>query len=177
MTAERVPVRRMGDGRFALLLEPGERRVLASLVEELRSATEDGPDLDDPAFARLYPDAMPDDPVASATFADLTRASLEDGRRQALDSVVATIDATSLDGPEAAAWLGVCNDLRLVLGTRLGISGDEADDDGADDPDRSDHEAWVLAVFQYLGWLVGAFVDALAAGLPKVSDTGDEPVA
>jgi hypothetical protein len=170
---ERLPVERTADGRFALLLETRERRVLASLVDELRQATANGPDLADPAFARLYPDARPDDPVASAAFADLTRADLEQGRRQALETVAATLDASSLDGAEAAAWLGVCNDLRLVLATRLGITGDGQ----LEDPDQDDPDAWVVAVFHYLGWLVSAFVDALAAGLPEVPDAAGDPPA
>lgn len=163
--APRVPVERMADGRFVLRLDPGERRVLASLVEQLRAATADGPDLDDPAFARLYPTVMPDDPVRSAAFAGLVKADLEAARREALETVAATLDATSIDGAQAAAWLGVCNDLRLVMGTRLGI--DREDEDPGATDDDGDPDAMARMVFHYLGWLVGAFVEALEAGLPE----------
>jgi hypothetical protein len=167
-----MPVERMGDGRFALRLDPGARRVIASLVDELRRATADGPDLADPAFARLYPPARPDDPAASAAFAELVRDDLVEGRRAAIESVEATVNATSLDTGQAAAWLGVCNDLRLVLGTRLGIEDEAADDD----LDEDGPEAWAVTVFHFLGWLVAAFVDALAAGLPDEA-SGRGPAA
>ena len=172
MSEPRVPVERTADGRFALFLDPGARRVLASLFDELRLATETGPDLEDPAFARLYPQVMPDDPRRSAAFTDLVQADLIDGRRAALETVSATLDATILDAIEAAAWLGVCNDLRLVMGTRLGIDADST----GEDVDDEDPEAWPLIVFHYLGWLVGAFVDALAAGLPETG-RDDAPAA
>jgi hypothetical protein len=166
--APRVPVERLADGSFALHLDDGERRVLASLVQQLQAATSDGPDLDDPAFARLYPTVMPDDPARSAAYVDLVHADLEAGRREALETVAATLDATVVDGTQAAAWLGVCNDLRLVMGTRLGIAAEDEDEDGDDagddDPDHPD--AFARMVFHYLGWLVGAFVDALEPGLP-----------
>jgi hypothetical protein len=164
----RVPVERTADGRFDLRLEAGERRVLASLVEQLRMATANGPDLHDAAFARLYPRVMPDDPVRSAAFSDLVQADLEAGRREALAAVEATLDATTLDASQAAAWLGVCNDLRLVMGTRLGIDGGE-EDIGAGGADDDSPDAYARIVFHYLGWLVGAFVEAMEADLPEPS--------
>lgn len=165
--ALRVPVERTADGRFALRLDPGERRVLGSLVDQLGAVTADGPDLDDPAFARLYPTVMPDDPVRSAAFAGLVHADLEAGRREALETVAATLDATSIDGVQAAAWLGVCNDLRLVMGTRLGIDAGDEDATAGNDDDPDDPDALARTVFHYLGWLVGAFVEALEAGLAE----------
>jgi len=164
----RIPVRRVAGGRYRLRLEPAERRLIGSLVGELKAATEDGTDLADPAYARLYPVARPDDPGAQAEFASLVREDLEDGRRRALETVTRTLDAETLDGPEVAAWLGVCNDLRLVIGTRLRVGDQESGDQGSGDADR-----WPTLVFNFLGWLVGELVDALAAGLPDVA--GEAP--
>jgi len=165
----RTPVQRVAGGRYRLRLEAGERRVIGALVGELKAATEGGTDLADPAYARLYPVARPDDPDAQAEFVSLVREDLEDGRRRALEIVARTLDAETLDAGEVAAWLGVCNDLRLVIGTRLGVGEDDIDHDGTD-AGTDDPDAWPTLVFSFLGWLVGELVDALAAGLPDVPE-------
>jgi hypothetical protein len=160
-----APVGRAGNGRVTLRLDGNERRIIATLTAELRAALEDptavGPD---GSLARLFPPAFPDDPDAEAEYAGLVRADLVDGRREQLATVEATLEATDLDDTQAAAWLGVLNDLRLALGTSLGV---DQDDDGAM-PDADDPDAMRLAVFAYLGWLVGAFVDVLEDALPEV---------
>ena len=167
MSEPRPSVRRAARDRFELRLEDQERRILGSLVAELRGT------LDDPAarapggvLARLYPPAFPDDDAASAGFADLVHADLAETRRDRVAVMEATIDAESLDEAQATAWLGVLNDARLVLGTSLGFEEDAPDDlPSDDDPDAMRH-----AVFADLGWLVGGFTDALAEGLPEVPD-------
>jgi hypothetical protein len=163
----RPPVRRVGPGRLLLRLDPQERRILASLVAELRGELED-PESAEPAgaLARLYPPAFPDDPDAEAAYADLVLADLVETRRDRAAVMAATIDAVELDDAEAAAWLGTLNDLRLVLGASLNIEdGDEGTTRDPEDPD-----GMRVAVFSYLGWLVAVFVDALADSLPRVPD-------
>ena len=59
-------------------------------------------------------------------------------------------------GPDdVQAWLGVLNDTRLVLGTRLGITEEEHELDPAD-PD-----AGAYALYQWLTWVQGDLVEAL----------------
>ena len=164
------PVIRSGPDRFRLHLDAHERGVIAGLARELRMELDKQPDGERGAgLERLYPAAFPDDPDREAAYADLVRAELEDGRRRRLAAVEDTADAAELDEEQAAAWLGACNDLRLVLGTSLGVM------DGEDDAEvrRGDPEATRRIVFAYLGWLVGSFVDALAAGLPDDPDDPD----
>lgn len=167
MTELGPPVRRAGPGRLVLRLDPHERRILASLVAELRA------ELDAPesaatggSLARLYPPAFPDDPDAEAAYADLVLADLVDTRRDRVAVMAATLDVQDLDDGQAVAWLGTLNDLRLVLGSGLGI------EDGAEPtiPDPDDPDAMREAVFAYLGWLMAAFVDVLADSLPRVPD-------
>jgi len=167
------PVRRIGPGRLLLRLDPQERRILASLVAELRSELED-PESAEPAgaLARLYPPAFPDNPDAEAAYADLVHADLVETRSDRAAVVAATLDAVELDDAEAAAWLGTLNDLRLVLGSQLDLDIENADDGDGDRADEGEPGADAMrrAVFDYLGWLVASFTDALATGLPVVPD-------
>ena len=73
----------------------------------------------------------------------------------------------TIDEADAEAWLHVLNDLRLVLGTRLGVV--EDGDDASFDPE--DPDAATKVVYAYTGYLEAQFVDVLAEALP---DQGDE---
>ena len=119
-------------------------------------------------IARLYPDVRPDDPAWSAGFRDLVRGDLDDARREHIATVEASLDARTIDDTDAEAWLHVLNDLRLVLGTRLGVV--EDDDDGSFDPEDPDAAAKV--VYAYTGFLEAQFIDVLAEALPDVPDEG-----
>ena len=122
----------------------------------------------DPVIARLYPDVRPDDPDWSDGFRDLVRGDLDDARREHIATVEASLDARTIDDSDAEAWLHVLNDLRLVLGTRLGVADDG--DDGAFDPEDPDAAAKV--VYAYTGFLESQFIDVLAEALPDVPDDG-----
>jgi Domain of unknown function (DUF2017) len=186
-------VARLGDGRIAFLLSPQERVILggylAGLTDRLAAPAGelDGePDEDlgedlvedpgeedptpgrDPVIARLYPDAIPSDPAASAAFRDLVMRDLVDDRLARLATVMETIDATSLDDAQAGAWLGALNDLRLVLGTELDVTEDDLDVIDEHDPDMERK-----LVYGYSAWLQGQLVDVLADALPDVEDGDD----
>ena len=74
-----------------------------------------------------------------------------------------------------SSWLGVLNDLRLVLGTRL-------DDHGGDAPRTTsrpdDPRAQSFALYAYLTWLVDAIVGALSGRLVRrgLADGRPDPV-
>lgn len=125
----------------------------------------------DPVIARLYPDVRPDDPAWSAGFRDLVRGDLDDARREHIAAVEASLDARTIDDADAEAWLHVLNDLRLVLGTRLGVTDDG--DDASFDPEDPDAAAKV--VYAYTGFLESQFVDVLAEALPDLGE--DAPAA
>lgn len=199
MTEPQPRVVRTGDGRILLRLGAPERAILAGLVGELRGAVAapgargtdaaapvaapatdpaapalpgapaTDPAAPNPVFNRLYPPAFPDDPAAEAAFRDLVRADLEDGRRDRLALVEATLDARSLDDAQAAAWMGALNDLRLVLGTQLGVT----DESEAVPIDEDDPDAERRIMFAYLGWLLGQFVDVLETALPDTIEPGE----
>jgi hypothetical protein len=165
------PVIRDGPDRILLRFDSGERLLLGRLLADLRGR------LDDPegvageeALARLFPPAFPDDPEAEASYASLVREDLLDGRRARIRAVEATFDEVAIDDEQAVAWMGVLNDLRLVMGTSLGVA---ADDQDAGLPEPGDPDAFRRAVYGWLGWLVGWFVEALEATLPDVPDEDD----
>jgi hypothetical protein len=169
------PARRIGrasDGQIAVRLVRREREILGTLAAELaREMAGDGtPEagLDDPGLARLAPDAVADDAEASAAFRELTGADLAAARQSRFAMLAETIDSAYLDEPHALAWLGAVNDLRLVHGTRLGVT----DETGSRPVDESDPDAGRTIVFLWLGWVEEQLVEALAAGLPEVDEAG-----
>ncbi len=121
---------------------------------------------DDPALARLFPDAYPDDPDATAEFRRYTQADLTAERRRRANVALETLDRIkgggrlSLIPAEAAAWLGALNDLRLVLGTRLEITSD--DQEPGQDFGPSDPRTAYVPVYYYLGYLQETLVEALS---------------
>jgi hypothetical protein len=81
---------------------------------------------------------------------DLVTGSLERGSSSVRRWTVELTDE------EAAAWLGVLNDLRLALGVRLDITEDY---DG--DVDDTDPRAPAFRLLSYLGWLEEQLLEAL----------------
>lgn len=136
--------RRTLGGRIVLRTDEVERSILADVVSQLVElvAPDHDPDEDplaamvgidpgaerpdDPALARLFPDAYSDDDEASGEFRRFTERSLREARLAHATTVLATLersgDKLTLSGPEAQAWLGTLNDLRLTLGSRLGVT-------------------------------------------------------
>jgi hypothetical protein len=171
-------INRLADGRIAVRLAPREREILGALAQELATATRGRADDDaetafdaanDAGLARLWPDALPDDPEASDAFRALTTADLEAARQERFEVLAQTLDHVYLDEAQASAWLGAVNDLRLVHGTRLGVT--EATGSAA--VDEADPDAGRTIVFLWLGWVEEQLVDALEAGLPAAVEPGD----
>jgi Domain of unknown function (DUF2017) len=153
----RRPVEALPDGGYRLRLGAGEREALLDLADELTGLVE----TDDAAVGRLFPAAFRDDAEASAEFDRLVHGELVSGRLAALETVRRTVAADRLDEEQLAAWCGALNDLRLVLGERLGVTEDTYEREL--DPD--DPRAPELAVFGWLTWLQGNVVEALASRL------------
>jgi hypothetical protein len=141
-----------------------EIALLRSLPEQLRVVFEG--EGDDPAHERLFPRAYLD-PTAESEEAEwqaLVHPSLLRERLDALELITSTLDRAEPAGDwwqigltpdEVQAWLGVLNDTRLVIGTRLGVTEEERVLDPAD-PDAGGY-----AMYQWLTWLQGDLVEAL----------------
>lgn len=82
----------------------------------------------DPAAARLFPDGYRDDPTAAAELRRLTEGNLRARKDDAAARFAARVPdgggKVRLDPDDTATWLTAINDLRLVLGTRLGVTED-----------------------------------------------------
>jgi hypothetical protein len=118
---------------------------------------------EDPALARLLPDAYGDDHEAAGEFRRYTEGDLRAGKRADATAVLASLAPLHgrggrlvLDRDESDAWLGCLNDLRLVLGTRLEVTEDTELDPRADDP-----RAQALQVYGWLGWLQESLLSCL----------------
>jgi len=135
----------------------------------------------DPVLLRLFPDGYQDDDEAAADFRRFTETSLRETKSNAAATVLASLataegarpdgDADAevtqgekiridLDKEQATAWLRTLTDLRLALGTRLGVEEGDEEHWGklpSDDPRRHVHD-----VYDWLGWVQETLVRALS---------------
>lgn len=147
-------LKRDGD-RTTILLGEEERALLVDLAEQFRSvlAADNDPDL-----RRLYPAAYADDAERDADYASLVHDDLLGTHLDAVDGLIGSAAAGSINDEDLAAWMQVLNGLRLLLGTRLDVSEeDEFDPQAADAPTR--------ALLAWLGFVLEEAVESAAAGL------------
>jgi hypothetical protein len=158
------PFRRRGDLLVARLVD-AEADIVGLLLDQLEQLLAADPDDTggDPVLDRLLPPGHTGDPEIAADYRDMTEASLRSGKADDLATVRATLPPEGgeirLDDDQARAWLRTTNDLRLALGTRLGVT---AETEPPDDP--ADEEGSQLAVYYWLTAVQGSLVDALVAG-------------
>ena len=148
------PIERTRQGDYRLRLSDGERELLERLPAELLALLAAEPD--DPALRRLRPSAYEDDPEAEDEYRRLMDPELQEGRRDALRLLADTAARDRLTTEELDAWLRALTDLRLALGTRLGVT----EEVYSQEIDPRDPRAYELAVFAYLSWLQEQAVEA-----------------
>ncbi|MDT0342982.1 DUF2017 domain-containing protein [Streptomyces litchfieldiae] len=189
------------DGGAAIALDEVEISILRSLATQLLELI--GPDggvaegedpldalfaegpsepPDDPALARLFPDAYgePGKPVdeetrrLSAEFRRFTEGDLRARKREDLLALVTGLDSIHAEAGAAGAggavltlkpeesrrWLGALNDLRLAIATRLDITDDDGTEKLFDLPDDDPNKPMVMAYF-WLGGLQESLVETL----------------
>ena len=145
-----------------------EAQVLRQCVAELAALLSDAPDPDDPAVERLFPDVYPEDPAAAKEFRRLTEDDLRsaklDQAKTVLSDLLESGGEIRLAEEQADVWLRALTDVRLALGTRLGIADDtdiEAELDAAVGRDPRSPRVGQLSVYAYLSFLQESLVGAL----------------
>jgi hypothetical protein len=118
---------------------------------------------DDPVLGRLLPDAYRDDPEAAGEFRRYTEQGLRSGKVAAAQTVLDTLPADGgqvrLRPEDAQAWLRALNDVRLAVGTVLGITEDYEDE--LETASWADPRSAYLEVYHWLGYLQDSLVRAL----------------
>lgn len=156
----------MSDKIVVLEISGLEALHLAGIVGQFRDVVTDTQRSDDPAVARLLPDAYPDDEEATREFRRLTGDDLLGRRAADAEVVLRTLgmdggahdqgdpDATltiALGEDEALSWMRTLSAVRLVMATRLGIQGE--DDHQPDDPR--------FGIYDWIGYRLDGLVTAL----------------
>lgn len=137
---------------------------LAAMVGMTNGPLPDAEPPDDPVLARLLPDAYRDDSDAANEFRRFTESGLRSGKVSSAMTLLETLPPAGgrirLTADQAEAWLRSLNDVRIALGTRLGVT---------DDADALDEEVQAgdprfayVQVYQWLAYLQGSLVAALS---------------
>ncbi|PRY00380.1 DUF2017 domain-containing protein [Allonocardiopsis opalescens] len=160
LDADETELLRMLIGQLLDLVEPVEHDDELAALVGIGSNTSPP---EDPALARLLPDAYRDDPEAAGDFRRYTE---DDLRKHKRTTAAAVLDALPPGGgtvqfgvDTAQEWLTTLNDVRLALGTRLDVDEDSYDrllDLSADDP-----EAAGLQLYHWLTGLQESLVQAV----------------
>jgi hypothetical protein len=144
-------------GRVTAKLEPYETALLRGLVEDVvRLVRTD--DARNAATARLFPAASEDAEVA-ASLHDLIHDDLREAKLDNARALLASLPAdgrVSLDEEAADQWLSALNDVRLALGTAIGITPETYDaEPGEDDA--------ALHLYDWLTAMQDSLVEAVSA--------------
>lgn len=149
-------------GKISVAFEAEEiellKRLITEYVDLLRSE-----DPDDDVLKRLYPDASKDDPVVTNQYREITGDELKRHKHATAERALASLPEQGtwrgvLTEEDWSAWLVLLTDLRLTLGTRMGVTEETMEME----LDPSDPEQWPLAVLHYLGALQDSLVRAVS---------------
>jgi hypothetical protein len=136
-------------GVIKLSLEPVEVAVLTQLIDEVDELVDTMAPGDEPT-QRLFPSAHREDPATARQFRELTESGLRELRKVRYGRLRAALPpdggVIEIADDDETAWLTTINDIRLALGTRIGVSEDEPDIDPSDP---------AVAVWQLYQWLTG----------------------
>lgn len=180
---------RTGDDRYSITLDEVERGLITSLATQLLDLvtpagveTSDDPlaaivgsmdqpvtTPDDVALARLFPDAYRDDPEAAQDFRRFTERDLRLEKcaraRTVQESIATDADGDAsfeLDEGSALVWLGFLNDVRLILGSRLGIT--EEWQEALETMSVSDPRIGLFHLYDWLTYIQETLVQSLTEG-------------
>jgi len=163
-----------GEHADGTMPEPGERDdadIDTELLERLLDTPAEIEPPTDPVLRRLLPDGYRNDDNAAGEFRRLTEGSLRATKRSAVQRVVDDLTAAvagsdhdgevqlELKATDAEEWLPAFTDLRLALGTRIGVTEDVADELATVPPGTARHAE--LETYDWITWLQNAIVLAV----------------
>ena len=146
---------RWKNGQVVVELPDDEQDMLRHVLPQLRELVMG---MTDPALRRLSPPARPDDPDAEAFYRQMVTDELLASRLEAIEVVEEGIGGTVLDDAGVDSWMHSLNALRLVLGERLDV--DVIGHDVLHDLEPDDDRVPIVALYEWLGWLLEQLVDA-----------------
>jgi hypothetical protein len=145
-------------GRVTGRLRPHEVELLRSVVQDVTVLLRTETATPNPVIDRLFPDPSPD-PETAAAVRDLIADDLRAAKLAAAQALLESLPddgKLTLDAETAEQWLTALNDVRLALGTALGVTEEVYDRDSDDDQ---------LHVYQWLSFLQETLVEAVSGGL------------
>jgi hypothetical protein len=162
---------RRPDGGVAVHLPTWLRTTLADLCDQLEQLVRGEDPSSDPAVARLFPAAYPDDPLSELEYERRTVDELTKARLASVERTRATIHDDVLHDDDAIAWLSTLNDVRLVLGSRLDVTEDSSPGDYAGDRVATG----TFEVYLLLGEVQALLLQAIDPGAvePDLTDLAD----
>lgn len=170
MTDPFTPVERAGD-RYVLRIAKDERQIVARMLGELGELIgDDAESLDPELTRRLFPVVYTNDPDHEAEYQRLMRGELLASKRAAIATVRHVLGgrgrSVTVTEPELLAFMQSTNSVRLVLGTMLGLTGDDSEDELALQPETPEH-----ALYLFLSWVLDVAVHALSGPPTADGDT------
>ncbi len=166
-----APLRAGEHGAVNLSLSGEGRSALRELVAGYRALLRGESQASDPAIARLFPPAYPEDPLRNLDYERGAHDGLMDERIAAIEEVEQHADADVLSAEQSRSWLGVLNDLRLIMGTRLNITEETEETTFHGDPAAAE----AFGMYRWLTYLVGVLLEALDPTLADLGADGPPP--
>lgn len=157
-----VPPVEAVDGGWRIGFDAEERGLLIRLMDELAELLTDPGDNE--LVRRLFPTAYPDDEEKEAEYQRLMREELVASRMSAIETVKDLLDPARtelLDEGQTIAFMQSVNAVRLVLGTMLGVT----DDDAADEADDDDNDTPEHHLYDFLSWILEWTVQSLSTSM------------
>lgn len=134
--------------------EPPQETVLQRLLPDFYRPDANAPGADDAPSGELARDL-------NGALRSLNEPEVIDAKRDAAQTVLATLPeragTVTLTESEAQDWLTCINDLRLALGTLLGITADLPDGPSSEDPGRAGH----VDVYHWLSAMLDVLVSVM----------------
>jgi hypothetical protein len=150
------------EGGLRLTIDDHSREVIVQLLGELRNqidvAKNGAPDAVAPHMKRLFPSAYHDDETMNEEYRRLTHDDLAGTHLATIDDAMSLLSPGRVFDTDAlSGFVRAINAMRLVLGTILDVSEDDAEDIDDDDPAAPQRH-----LYDYLGWLLHSSIDQMS---------------